>query len=225
MLRPTFEERLRTEESPVRDRLLAALETEFPAWSRSLRVATERFDGWLGVGLTQEMTELSQKHRSEFVEPVRQVAGHHTRSLQDFRNRLSEGTLDALGVPLRTTELDLAPKEPRAPDVRVGQIFDHHWELLSVLVPMGLVRGMVYRHFARKVWDAVFMNLSRLVSQWEGSVNAALNGLEREALRRLEGLVATIETLLASAGQVAPQIRKDLEQLEGLWDQVSHGGG
>jgi hypothetical protein len=69
------------------------------------------------------------------------------------------------------------------------------------------------------------MNLSRLVSQWEGSVNAALNGLEREALRRLEGLVATVETLLASAGQEAPQIRKDLEQLEGLWDQVSHGGG
>ncbi len=224
-LRPTFEERLRTEESPARDRLLAALEEEFPAWSRSLAVATERFDAWLGTALTHEMAELSRVHRSEFVEPVRRVAGHLTRSLQDFRNRLSERTLDALGVPLRTTELDLAPEEPRAPDVRVGQIFDHHWELLSVLVPMGLVRGLVYRHFARKVWDAVFMNLSRLVSQWEGSVNAALNGLEREALRRLEGLVATIETLMASAGQEAPQIRKDLEQLEGLWDRVSHGGG
>ncbi len=141
---------------------------------------------------------------------------------QDFRNRLSERTLDALGVPLRTTELDLRPEEPSAPDVRVAQIFDHHWELLSFLVPMGLVQGVVHRHFAGKVADGVFMNLSRLASQWEGSVIASVNVLEREALPRLEALVATIETLLASAGQEAPQIRADLQRLEGLWDRASH---
>ncbi len=69
--------------------------------------------------------------------------------------------------------MDLHTEDPRSPDVRVGKIFDHHWELLSFLVPMAIVKGAVKRHFQRKVGDVVFMNLSRLVSQWEGIVHAS----------------------------------------------------
>jgi hypothetical protein len=106
----------------------------------------------------------------------------------------------------------------------VGKIFDHTWELLSPLVPMRLVKGMVERHFARKVGDAVFMNLSRLASQWEGLVNAALHLLEKEAIRRLDGLIATIESLLVATGHEAPQIQADLQQLEDLWSRLLCGG-
>jgi len=153
------------------------------------------------------------------------VSRQLSQALQDFRNRLSERTLEALGVPLRTTELDLHAEDPRSPDVRVGKIFDHTWELLSPLVPMRLVKGMVERHFARKVGDAVFMNLSRLATQWEGLVNAALHLLEKEAIRRLDGLITTIESLLVATGQEAPQIQADLEQLEALWNRLLQGSG
>ena len=171
--RATFEEVLRNDEAPVRQRLLVGLNREFPSWIRSLQVATESFDTWLDAGVIQEMAALSKKHRSEFVEPVRRVSRQLSQSLQDFRNRLSERTLETLGVPLRTTEMDLHTEDPRSPDVRVGKIFDHHWELLSFLVPMAIVKGAVKRHFQRKVGDVVFMNLSRLVSQWEGIVHAS----------------------------------------------------
>jgi len=53
--------------------------------------------------LAGEMAELSKRHRSDFVEPVHRVNRLLSQSLQDFRNRLSERTLEALGVPLRTT--------------------------------------------------------------------------------------------------------------------------
>jgi hypothetical protein len=197
------------------------LEKEFPSWTRSLLMATERFDDWLQARVTEEMWALSKKHRGEFVEPLQRVGRQLSQSLQDFRNRLSERTLETLGVPLRTTEMDLNAEDPRSPDVRVGKIFDRNWELLSFLVPMTIFRGIVGRHFGRKVADVVFMNLSRLASQWEEIVNGALLKLEKDAMRRLDSLVATIQKLIASAGQEAPRIREDLERLQQLRDRLS----
>ena len=212
--RSTFEALLRPDELPVRKKLQVSLDHEFPSWTRSLRVVTEKFDDWLGVVLTSDMAELSRKHRNEFVEPVRRVSRQLSQSLQDFRNRLSERMLETLGVPLRTTEMELQTEDPRSPDVRVGKIFDRNWEVLSWLIPMALVEGVVLKHYHHKVEDLVFTNLSRLASQWEDIVNASLRVLEKESVRRLDGLIATIDKLIASAGQQAPQIHEDIQRLE-----------
>lgn len=214
--RSTFENLLREDEIPTRQKLQAGLDREFPLWTRSLRIATERFDDWIQDGLAIEMAELSRKHRGEFAAPGHRVGRQLSQSLQDFRNRLSDRMLETLGVPLRTTEMELHAEDPKSPDVRVGKIFDHNWELLSWLIPMALVRGAVLRHYHRKVEDLVFTNLSRLASQWEGIANASLLALEKESSRRLDGLVATIEKLIASAGKQAPQIREDIESLMDL---------
>jgi len=214
--RAKFEELLRKDEVPIRSRLLKELDAEFPAWTRSLSYALEKYDAWLAAHLTREMSALSAAHRREFLEPVRLVSRQLSQTLQDFRNRLSERALEALGIPLKTTQIELHAQEPKSPDVRVGRIFDRNWELISFLVPMVLFKGMVRRHFEKKVADLVFTNLSRLASQWEGVVTTALAALEKEALRRLADLVATIEKLIASAGQQAPRIREDLERLEAI---------
>jgi len=222
--RSTFEAFLRLDEEPARERLQAGLHREFPSWTRSLRVVTEEFDHWMCDGLTHEMSELSKKHRNEFVEPVRRVSRQLSQSLQDFRNRLSERVLETLGVPLRTTEMELHTEDPKSPDVRVGKIFDHNWELLSWLIPMALVKSAVLRHYHHKVEDLVFTNLSRLVSQWEDIVNASLLALQKESMRRLDGLIGTIEKLIASAGQQAPRIREDIQRLDELRRRLSSGG-
>jgi len=39
-------------------------------------------------------------------------------------------------------------------------------------------------------------------------------------VRRLDSLVATIQTLIASAGPEAPRIRQDLERLQALRDRL-----
>jgi hypothetical protein len=211
--RATFEEILRWDEAPVRQRLLDDLQREFSAWTRSLGVAMERFDEWLRAGVTREMAALSRQHRDDFLEPARRASRQLSQCLQDFRNRMAKQTLDALGVPLETTQVELTTGDPRSPDVRVGRIFDHDWELLSAAVPMSLLQGAVRRHFERKVADVVFMNLSRLASQWQEVVGAALLASEKDAVGRLDTLVATVEKLIASAGQDAPRIREDLERL------------
>jgi GTP-binding protein EngB required for normal cell division len=214
--RSRFEVLLECEEAPVRARLLAGLDAGFPTWKSSLAVAVDRFEEWLRARLTIAMATLSGVHREEFLDPVRHVARQLSQTLQDFRNRLSERMLETLGVPLRTTEMELRTQDPRAPDVRVGRIFDHNWELASFLAPMTLLHRAVKRHFKRKVEDAVFVNLSRLVSQWEDVASASIGSLEREAARRLDNLIETVEKLVAAAGDRAPRIREDLEAL-GAW--------
>jgi len=223
--RSAFEDLLRPGEAPLRRKLQAELAGRFPSWTRSLSVATAKFDGWMGAALTTEMAELSRRHRHEFVEPVRRAGRQLSQALQDFRNRLSERTLETLGVPLRTTEMELRPEDPASPDVRVGRVFDHNWELLSWLIPMALVKGAVRRHYHRKVEDLVFTNLSRLASQWEEIANGALRTLEKESIRRLDGLIATVEKLLASAGRQAPRIRQDLDRLEELRQRLDAASG
>jgi GTP-binding protein EngB required for normal cell division len=223
-IRSSFESLLKADEAPVRNGLIASFRFEFPAWTRSLRVVLECFEDWLNASLVREMTELSRKHREEFVEPVEHVSRQLARSLQDFRNRLSERALETLSVPLRTTEVDFRPETPRTPDVRVGKVFDHNWELLSPIVPMPLVKTMVKRHFEAKIADAVFMNLSRLGSQWEEVAAASLLTLRKEAERRFDELVSTIERLIAAAGEEAPRIRADIQRLAALRTLDIEGG-
>jgi hypothetical protein len=114
---------------------------------------------------------------------------------------------------LETTQVELIAQEPRSPDIRIGRIFDHNWELVSPIVPMWLLRGVVKRHFERRLADVLLMNLSRLASQWEEAVGGALLILEKDSVARLDTLVATIEKLIASVGEDAPRIRQDLERL------------
>jgi GTP-binding protein EngB required for normal cell division len=211
--RARFEEMLRRDAAPIQQRLLAGLEREFPAWTSSLGAAMDRFEEWLRAGMREEMGELSQEHRCEFLEPARRASRQLSQCLQDFRNRLAKQTLDALGVALETTQVELIAQEPRSPDIRIGRIFDHNWELVSPIVPMWLLRGVVKRHFERRVADVLLMNLSRLASQWEEAVGGALLILEKDSVARLDTLVATIEKLIASVGEDAPRIRQDLERL------------
>jgi GTP-binding protein EngB required for normal cell division/two-component sensor histidine kinase len=211
--RAAFEEMLRPDESPVRQRLLDGLDREFPAWTRSLGFAMERFDEWLRAGVAREIAALSSRHRDEFLEPARRAGRQLAQSLQDFRNRLAKQTLEALGVPFETTQIELTTQDPRSPDIRVGRIFDHNWELLSMALPMSLLQGAVKRHFEHRVADIVFMNLSRLAAQWEEVTGAALLALEKDSIARLDTLAATIEKLIASAGEDAPRIREDLNRI------------
>jgi GTP-binding protein EngB required for normal cell division len=211
--REEFARILDSHQHEIDARLLNAFEREFPAWTKSLAVAAREFGAWLEPVVTEEMSRLSAVHRKDFLEPLHRVGRQLSQSLQDFRNRISERTIEALGVPLRTTEVEIEAKEPRSPDIRIGRLFDREWEMISFLIPMSVTKGIVRGHFRNTIVDRVYKNLSRLASQWERSVNAALYAMDKEAAGRLEDLIATIEHLVAGAGKQAPQIRDDMTRI------------
>ena len=87
--------------------------------------------------------------------------------------------------------------------------------VVARLLPVWTIKAVVHRHFARTISYLIYQNLSRLSTQWEESINGALWGVEKEARRRLDELIGTVERLVESGGnERAPQLRADLERLE-----------
>jgi GTP-binding protein EngB required for normal cell division len=213
--RTAVSRRLEAHQDDLEGALLSAFASEFPKWRRSLQTMLASFEDWLADALRERLGQLSIGERDAFLAPLHRVRTQTFRALQTFRDRLSERTIAAFGVPLRTTETEIDVVEPAAPDIRIGRVFDRNWELLSPLVPVWAIRRVVRRHFARTVSYLVYQNLSRLSTQWEESVNGALWGIEKEARRRLDELLGTVERLVESGGnRRAPQIRVDLERLD-----------
>ena len=207
--------RLETHQSELERALLEGFESEFPKWTRSLATMLTSFEAWLASALRDELTVLSLRERNSFLLPLHKVQKQALHALQKFRDRLSDGAMRAFGVPLRTTETEIDVVDPQTPDIRIGRVFDRNWELLSPILPVWTIQAAVHRHFAGTLSYLLYQNLSRLSAQWEESVNSALWGVEKEARRRLDELIDTVERLVESGGnERAPQLREDLDRLE-----------
>ncbi len=208
--RSHIEKTLAPQEKPIQSGLRRELEREYPTWHSSFAGLLEQFASWLRRELTSRLKDLSAAHKTEFLQPLRDVQRQYLRVLQAFRDRLSEQMLEMFGVPLRTTETEIEPESPKAPDIDIGRIFDHNWELLSPIIPMTVLGGAVKMRFLNKVDYETFKNLSRLATQWTDIVAAAAIKMQREAERRLEDLIQTVDRLTASSSARAPDIRSDL---------------
>jgi GTP-binding protein EngB required for normal cell division len=215
---------LSKEEAGIRNEVRQALNGAAPSFPKSFATLIEAYQQWLKTVLSAHLETISQTNRSEFLRPLLDVQRQYLRLLQDFRDRLSEQLMNLYGVPLRTTEPEIAMKPPKAPDVKIGRVFDHNWELLSPVLPMGLLQGAVFRRFQRKVGDEVFKNLSRLTSQWEEIVNEAITQLQQEAEIRLEDLVSTVERLTSMQVSEASSVRDDLSRLDAVARRIVAGG-
>jgi GTP-binding protein EngB required for normal cell division len=215
--------RLEAHQGELEQALLQEFEKEFPRWTRSLASMLSSYEHWLGAGLLDRLTVLSITERCNFLAPLHKVRKQAFRTLQDFRDRLSEGTIHAFGVPLRTTETEIAVLEPSTPDVRVGRVFDRSWELLSPVLPVWMIKATVRRHFERKISYLVYQNLSRLGAQWEETIHNAMWAVEKESMRRLVELIGTVERLVETSDERAPQIRIDLDRLHSSIKSLARG--
>jgi hypothetical protein len=81
---------------------------------------------------------------------------------------------------------------------------------------MSVLRGAVFNRFRRKIADETYKNLSRLTSQWEEIVTSAILELQREAEKRMEELLTTVQGLVSASSENGPEIRADLEKLQAL---------
>lgn len=223
--RPRFAAMLEKHQPEMEQRFRESLADEFPAWTASLAKMMTSYQEWLESRLRSELGELQAQLEPEFRKPLWKTTRQISRALQAYRDRLSAQTERAFGIPLHTTETEIEAAPPKSPDIRVGQVFDRNWELLSPVLPVSLIKGIVYAHFRRKLPFMIYKNLSRLATQWEDVVNKALEDLRREAERRLDSLVATVERLLATNPGGAARLREDLRQLGEMKERLKGAGG
>jgi GTP-binding protein EngB required for normal cell division len=221
--RSTIEHVLGPAEKRIRETLLEAFNEHSQQLPNSLAKLLDAFSEWLQAALSTELQSISAAKRSEFIQPLVDAQRQYRRVLQNFRDRLSERTYMLYGVPLKTTESEIQPQPPKLPDVKIRKAFDHNWELLSPVAPLPLLRGVVFRRFRNRIADEVFKNLSRLTSQWEEIVNSAIFELQREAEKRMQDLLATVQGLVSTSRESAPQIRADLERLQAASETLQDG--
>lgn len=211
--RAAVAKRLDSHHRELEERLSSELLKQFPTWTRSLGFALESFEHWLKDSLTKELIDISIRERADLLAPLDKLKYQIFRSLQNFRDRLSDQTYRAFGVPLRTSESEIVIEEPRTPDIYIGKIFDRNWELLSPIAPMSLFKPLVRRHFAGDVPFMIEKNLSRLATQWDESIRAAMMQILKEAIRRLDELINAVERLISTTGDEAPKLRTDIERV------------
>ena len=125
-----IEKILAPHEKAIASQISQALEEEYSSWRMPFAPLLEHFAEWLRDALKLRLSGLSATHGNEFLQPVRDVQRQYLNMLQGFRDRLSSRTMELLGVPLRTTETEIVPPPPVPPDVKIGHMFDHNWELL-----------------------------------------------------------------------------------------------
>jgi len=219
--RPMVSKQLEVHQNELEQELRKEFAKEFPNWTDSLAKMLASFEQWLAGVLRDQLTLLSIRERALFLAPLYKVQKQAFRALQQFRDRLSERTMHAFGIPLRTAETDITVVEPSAPNIRIGRVFDRNWELLSPVLPVWAIRTVVRGHFEKRMAHLIYQNLSRLSWQWEESIHSALWAVEKEATRRLDELIGTVERLLETSDERAPQIQSDLSRLESALASLS----
>jgi len=133
-----------------------------------------------------------------------------------FQDRIAREIERALGLTFEGAQFTVEIAEPSRPDVRTGRTFDTGVELLWFLIPMGIFRPLVRRHFLRRIpWEAE-KNLSRLAAQWSDAVNASIDDLARRSMAFLADELATVEGLVGDARDRGPDIRKALDLLDSV---------
>ncbi len=202
-----------THEKSIAADLARIFEAEFPTWKMSLAALMEWFQEWIEHALGLRLRDLSASHQSGLLQPVRDAQRQCRHIQQAFRDQVSQRALELFGVPLRTAELETIAPPLKAPDLKIGRIFDHNWELISPVIPMPLIRGSVQQRLLEKVEYETHKNLSRLANQWSEIATEMIASVQKEAAQRLEQLVETVERLAAPAESPRARIELDLRSV------------
>jgi len=222
-VRTAADERFHAYHGEVTGRVTANLREAMAGWNGHLGRVTREFDGWLADAMMEEMGAISLHGEGHLAGFLFRAQASVERSVRAFADRLAREIERALGIRFEGARFDPRVEEPAHPDVRLSPTFDTHFELLWFLIPMGLFRPLVRRHFLRRIPWEVEKNLSRVAGQWAGAMGASIDGLFLDATSFLEREVGTIARLVgeAEAGDRGEEIRAALAELAALESAVS----
>lgn len=168
---------------------------------------------WLHTILNRELTEISSAEKATFLEPIKRVEQHLTRTLQALQHRLAGHVQAALGVALAPHDIVLEVPEPATPPVDIGYV-DAAFSLISPLIPMSLFRPAIERSLLRKSRWETGKNLSRLASNWRDRVAKGIAELTRQAEQQALDELAALEHTLKQSASKAPELGQAIDELE-----------
>ena len=207
---------------PLWDDVIRRLEAEMASWRGNLWQLTRRYEQWVADTMTEEMRNLSRKEHRHFYGTLKKAHAGLARSLEAFRVILNGNVQKVLGVSLAEAEWDIKIAEPEQPDIRTFRASNYNLDLIWFLIPMFLFRRAFEKRFVEKIPWEVETNINRLAAQWEERINAAIEGMYRQAVQYVRDETATIEALLSSARGRTGEIREMIADLRTNSDSLSN---
>lgn len=175
--------------------------------TRAYSAAMEEFFAGQTAALFQKEKPLLEKLAVE-------GAGSFTAMANDFTSRLAQEAGKALGARLPQSRWEPPPARSPLPDVRIGQAFDSHIELLWFLIPARLLRRKLLDHFESLVPFEAEKNLTRLAMGLANEITKTERTAMLAALDYAQASLDTVERLLRSQPDTLKKIDSALAGLE-----------
>jgi len=224
-----LKERLHTDSSGMFDRqhirvsrdLLHQLKEDMPGWRGNLEKTSHAFRHWVETNFVIKLKPLSDEFGPQLSERYLNMAlDSYTRVVRAFQDRLAQAIEKALHTQFAGAKFEVKIKEPKIPDVYIGNVFMTPWEIVWFLVPMRLFRPLVNGHFLHRLpWD-IEVNLTRLASQWTESLSISMDDIAQQAKVFIRQEIDTVENLLNKAPDQRREIEKAISELEGIKNSI-----
>jgi len=215
-VRTSAGERFHDHHAEVTTRLRASLRKAMKTWKGNLAKRTKAFQEWVEASLDEELGRVSEKGKTYLDEFLIEAQTSFHRTVRAFQDRLSKEIERALGITFEGARFHAQIAEPKRPDVRVGQTFDSHIDILWFLIPMRIMHSLFERHFLRLIPWEVEKNLSRLANQWADAVNASIDSLAGQSVESMKKELTTIEALVSNATDQRLEIESTLQRVAEL---------
>jgi len=191
------------------------LKGKMQQWRGNLIKTTEAFESWAQETVRGSLAPASLDEGSRLTERQLALAQESlSRIVRAFQDRLAGSIQKALGITFRGATFQATIKQPVRPDVQIGRVFDHPFELVSFAIPMWVFRPLVRRHFLRGLPWEIEKNLHRLTGQWSDSIGRAVDDLARQAEDFVREELDTVEGLTATAQDQRPAIERAIRILD-----------
>jgi len=206
---------------PLWHEIMQRLQAEMKEWTGNLWQLTRRYEQWVADAMTEEMRRISRKEHRHFYGTLKKAHASLARSLEAFRMLLNGNVRKVLGVSLAEAEWDIKIAEPEQPDIRTFRASNYNLDLIWFLIPMFLFRRAFEKRFVEKIPWEVETNINRLAAQWEDRINAAIDGMHRQAVQYVRDETATIEALLSGARGRTGEIREMIAGLQAISEHLA----
>lgn len=215
-VRTVSEEQFHAHCAEVTKRLRTSLRRTMDTWKGNLAERTRAFQDWLSTAMEEELARVSGNGKVYLQELLVEAQSSFHRTVRAFQDRLSREIERALGITFEGARFHAEIAEPKRPDIKVGQTFDSHIEILWLLIPMGIFHSLFERHFIRLIPWEVEKNLSRLSNQWAEAVNVLIDSLAGQSMESMKKELTTIDGLVSGVGSQRADIEAALRELEEL---------
>jgi len=213
--RPLIMKHLNGLRKSLTEKITEQLSVDMHSWEGNLWKLTRRYEAWIAETIEDEIRRISASENKHFYGTLTKAHMSLTRYLDAFRMMLNDNLHKVLGMRLAEAEWKIDVIDPGKPDIKVSQSFDIHWDLIWFLIPMRVFRGVFERYFLKQIPWEVEVNLSRLASQWEESINKAMDSMRSQALGYIKDEIATIDALLSKSGGTTDEITQLITALNG----------